>query len=668
MQTQDQNRQYSASDHFLAANEQMGKGAAMKAFSICVVGLEQFPEDPNLLCLAARSCIAIDRLREARLYLEKAREGNVGLSMLHETWADLLLLEGQPGEAVKSYRQAVRLDPGREQAIQVKIDKSRTVMSSNRPQRGKRREVMGFAPEMAQAGQLERDGEPAKAEDIYRDILRRDPEHVEAMRMLAAVAVRHRQYRDAEVFLLRATSIAPDYARVWLELAGAQMEQEKLEEAIASSRRVVELTPDIAESHIALANALARADRAEEALSVYRQALEISPAHPGAFSGAGQQLKTLGRQEEAIAVHRENMLRNPGNAEPYWSLANMKTFDFSDRDIANMETQLLRSDLDELAQVQLCNSLGLAFERRRDYDQAFSYFQRGNDKRREAEIYDPVETEVATSRIIEVFTGEFLRKHQGHGDPDRSPIFVIGLPRSGSTLIEQILASHSQVEGTHELSDLAQVVRTIPKKNRNDRFPENLKGLKSQLWSQIGQQYLQRTEKFRSGAPLFIDKNPNNFVYAGLLHLILPNARIINARRHPLDSCFGSYKQLFASGQPFTYDLTEIGEYYLQYQKLMDHWQQVLPGKILDVNYEEVVVDLETQVRRILDYCDLPFEQGCVDFHQTERAVKTASSEQVRQPIYSSSVNLWKNYESHLEELIEVLQPLLQQYEEIPVL
>lgn len=337
----------------------------------------------------------------------------------------------------------------------------------------------------------------------------------------------------------------------------------------------------------------------------------------------------------------------------------MKIFRFTDADIEAMESLLQDAELEDLATVQLCNALGFAYEKRKDFDKAFSYFQRGNEKQREAETYDPVETEVATDRQIEVFDAQFIRKCEGNGDADPSPIFIVGLPRSGSTLIEQILASHSQVEGTHELNDLAITVQSIPKASRMERFPDNLPGLEPHLWSKFGKYYLQRTMKFRDNAPRFIDKNPNNFFYIGLIHLILPNAKIINARRGPLDSCFGSYKQLFAKGQSFTYDLTEVGEYYIQYQRLMDHWHDVLPAKVLDVQYEDVVADLETQVQRILEYCELPFEQTCVDFHQTERVVKTASSEQVRQPIYSSSVDLWKNYEDNLGELIEVLEPLL---------
>jgi tetratricopeptide (TPR) repeat protein len=438
------------------------------------------------------------------------------------------------------------------------------------------------------------------------------------------------------------------------------MEQEKLAEAIKSAEELVELTPDMAESHITLANAQAKANYPEQSIASYRTALKIAPAHPGAFSGLGQQLKTVGRQQDAVAVHRENIRANPGNADPYWSLANMKTFRFTESEVAAMEALLEDEGISDLALQQLCNSLGLEYEQRGDHERAFDYFRRCNENRRTSEAYDPVETEVRADAVIETFSAEFLSLNQGQGVSDESPIFIVGLPRSGSTLIEQILASHSQVEGTHELSDLDRVVRAIPRSRpKGGRFPEILTELGSRAWSKMGNQYLERTQKYRSGLPRFIDKNPNNFIYAGLLQLILPNAKIIDARRAPLDSCFGSYKQLFASGQPFTYDLTELGEYYLQYHRVMGHWQSLVPGRVLRVDYENVVSDLESQVRRLLDYCELPFEEACLNFHATDRPVKTASSEQVRQPIYASSLNLWRNYEPYLEELIDALEPLL---------
>ena len=339
----------------------------------------------------------------------------------------------------------------------------------------------------------------------------------------------------------------------------------------------------------------------------------------------------------------------------------LKTFQFEEAEITAMESLLADESLPDESRAQLHNALGLHFEACMEYDRAFSHFRECNRHRRMLETYDPVDTEDTHGRIIESFTPEFLEQHQRAPDAEVTPILVVGLPRSGSTLIEQILASHSQVDGTHELSDLQRTVQAVCQSvHRRKRFPEALAKLSTEGWRKMGKEYLERTRIHRGSAPFFVDKNPNNFIYAGVLSLALPNAKIIDARRHPLDSCFGSFKQLFASGQPFTYDLTELGEYYLQYRRLMDHWHRLLPGFVLEVHYEEVVSDLETQVRRILDFCGLPFEEACLRFHETERAVKTASSEQVRRPIYSSSVNLWRNYEPHLEELIHILEPRLK--------
>ena len=316
-------------------------------------------------------------------------------------------------------------------------------------------------------------------------------------------------------------------------------------------------------------------------------------------------------------------------------------------------------------QVQLHNALGLEFDLRKDYDRAFEFIDRGNILRREQEFYDRVENEERTDLSIETFSPQFFDEHAGSGCPNPAPIFIVGLPRSGSTLLEQILSSHSTIDGTHELSDLGRIVRGDPRlMTPPARYPTSVASLEPAQLRQLGDEYIERTRRHRGDAEYFTDKNPNNFVHIGLLHLILPNAKIINARRHPLDSCFGSYKQLFASGQPFTYDLVELGEYYLQYQRLLDHWHAVLPGKVLDVRYEDVVADLDGQVRRILDYCGLEFEESCLRFHETQRSVKSASSEQVRTPIYSTSVHSWRHYESQLGPLIETLEPLLIQLPE----
>lgn len=602
--------------------------------------------------------IAQGRADEARHHIERAKSLHPTFASSHEVFGDLMLLEDQFEQAIKSYQHSLQLAPGSSQ-LNAKINRTRDLIKAYGT--GLPKNNMEFVEEITKAEEFKRDDEPAKAEKIYRDVLRRNPNHVEAIRLLAAVASKHRRYKDAEILLLRAVSLAPNYGRAWLDLSKTQIEQGKLSEAIKSGEELVKSNPDNAEPYIALANAQALGYFTAQAIENYRKALDISPGHPGAYSGLAHQLKTVGRAQEAIDSHRQNIAANPTNTDSYWNLANMKTFRFTDEEVKAME-QLLESDeLEDLPITQLSNSLGLEYEGRKDYDRAFEHFQHGNDIRRQSEIYNSADRGALIESIIDVFSEQFLAQNQGAGANDPAPILIIGLPRSGSTLIEQILASHSQVEGTHELADLEQIMQAFKKPNsKRLPFPKSIIDLKQQAWGKIGNHYLERTQKYRSGMPRFIDKNPNNFIYVGLLHLILPKAKIINARRHPLDSCFGSYKQLFASGQPFSYDLTDLGEYYLQYQSIMDHWHQVLPGKVLDVNYADVVADLDTQVRRILDYCELPFEEECLRFHETERAVKTASSEQVRQPIYASSVNLWQHYESNLGELIDVLEPLLR--------
>jgi len=407
------------------------------------------------------------------------------------------------------------------------------------------------------------------------------------------------------------------------------------------------------------AAAVGLAGRHEDAIEMYRKAIAVSPGRAGAMCSMAHLLKTIGHQDEAIAQYRASIAARPDHAEAYWSLANLKTFRFEDAEVTAMETLLNDERLSDLARSQVHNALGFAYEARKDYDRAFANFRECNGIRRRSESYDPVDTESTHDRVIEMFTAEFLAQ-AGAGPVNPTPIFIVGLPRSGSTLLEQIFASHSQVDATHELHDLTRAVQTPRRARKQDRFPEFLGKPRTAGWSRLGRAYLERTARYRAGAPYFVDKNPNNFIFAGVLKLAMPNAKIINARRHPLDSCLGAYKQLFASGQPFTYDMTELAEYYLQYQRLMDHWHAVMPGFMLDVHYEDVVTDLEGQVRRLLDFCGLPFEETCLNFHQTQRAVKTASSEQVRQPIYSSSVNLWRNYEAHLDTLVHILEPLLQ--------
>jgi len=644
-------------------------GDAKMCLTACNVALKRFPKDVNLLCLSARANISLRLFEDAKKSLDEAILIAPDFIMARDTYGDLLFIQGQPDQALKEYQYTLQLDPSRTH-IEEKIERAKELQIKLQTLQKKAQEDhsiisqqrLSFEEEMTQAREHKESGRGKEAEDIYRSILKRDPNHVEAARLLARIAMDHERYHEAEILLMRVVKNAPDYARAWIDLANTQNDQDKHHEATKSAHELLRITPESAESYMLYAGIIGSAGRHEAAIIAYEKAIKLSPQKAGAFSSMAHHLKTIGRQDEAIAAYRHSIAIKPDHTESYWSLVNLKTFQFKDEEIDTMQALLLKKDLSDESRVHLHNALGLEYESRKEYQKSFDNMTKCNQLRRKAESYDPVETELLHQKIITIFNAGFFEQDAADVS-DVSPIFIVGLPRSGSTLLEQILASHTQVEGTYELSDLSRTMQSVRRQNPRGKksFPESLEHFNLQQWVAIGQGYLESTQKYRTDRAFFVDKNPNNFTFIGALKLALPNAKIINARRHPLDSCYGSYKQLFASGQSFSYDLVELGEYYLQYQNLMEYWHQVLPNFILDVHYENVVNDLETEVERILDFCGLPFEEHCLRFHETERAVKTASSEQVRQPLYSSSVNLWRNYENNLGDLIEILKPLLIQ-------
>ena len=640
----------------------MQTGEAESAEAICAGALDQYPGDANFLCLSARALVKLRRFDEANARIERALSIFPEFERAYELRGELLFAKGELPAAAEAFQQALKLDPKR-QRIRVKLGQVFLRLGRVEEARALKGEIIKSSADnkdIAKAAELEKEEKFAEAEKIYRRILARHPDNVSAMRLWAALGVRQKQYADAEVLLKKAVELAPDFALAWADLWIVQFEQEKSEDAIKSAKRLINLEPRRANGHLLLGSAHMSAGHHQDALESYDNALEITPDHVGAWCGKGNVSRTIGDQDGAISAFRKSIKANPLFAEAYWNLANLKTFRFEDSEVDDMLALVGDERIPNEGQVQLNNALGLEFDGRKEYDRAFEYIDRGNKLRREREFYDRVQNEEMIDMSIEAFSRQFLEDNYGHGDPEPAPIFIVGLPRSGSTLLEQILSSHSKVDGTHELRDLALTIRSNREMSgRGAQYPKSVANIDQDGFKCLGSEYIERTLRHRGGRPFFTDKNPNNHVHVGLLHLILPNAKIINARRHPLDSCLGSYKQLFAEGQSFSYDLVELGEHFLQYQRLMDHWHEVLPGKVLDVQYEEVVADLEGQVRRILEYCELGWEDTCLRFHETSRPVKSASSEQVRRPIYSSSVNTWRHYERHLGALIEVLEPLL---------
>ena len=651
-----------SAQQFQEAQRLLQGGDAAPAEAICADVLSGQPNDANFLCLSARALVRLGRYGDADARIERATSLYPKFARPHEARGELLAAQGLVQDAVDAYRTALELDPKRQHA-RVRLGQLLLVLGEVDEAQALKSEFMELDQDnrdIARAGELEKQEKFAEAEKIYRSVLTRHPDNVTAMRRWARLGMQEKRYGEAESLLKQAVKVAPGFSGAWSDLCSAQFEQEKYEQAADSARHLTRLKPGSAEGHVWLAAVTAAEGNHTGAVRYYDKALEVEPGHSGAMCGKGNALRTVGDQEGAIAAYRASIEARPLYVEAYWSLANLKTFRFEEHEVQALLALLDDDRVAPEGQVQLNNALGLEFEARGDYGKAFEFFDHACMLRREQEFYDRVENEERTDLTIEAFSLDFLDANAGNGCPDPAPIFIVGLPRSGSTLLEQILSSHSQVDGTHELADLGRIVRSRPVLVEPPaRYPASIVDLDAREFPRMGLEYIERSRRHRGQAPLFTDKNPNNFVHVGLLHLILPNARIVNARRHPLDSCFGSYKQLFAAGQPFTYDLVELGEYYLQYQRLMDHWREVLPGKVLDVHYEEVVADLEGQVRRILDHCGLEFEESCLSFHETERSVKSASSEQVRRPIYASSVNLWRRYEEHLGPLIETLEPLL---------
>jgi hypothetical protein len=380
----------------------------------------------------------------------------------------------------------------------------------------------------------------------------------------------------------------------------------------------------------------------------------------------------LGRRQETVQSYQAAAAARPGFGDAYWSLANLKTYCFSDSEIARMRAEENTPGAQPVDRYHLCFALGKALEDRGEYAESWRYYERGNALKRAESRYRPEIMETNTRRQIEVCTAEFFAARAGVGVPDPDPIFIVGLPRSGSTLIEQILASHSKVEGTYELSDIPRIVLELQGSRpgpADSRYPGVLTELAPEDFRKLGERYMTDTRAYRGSKPLaeapapyFIDKMPNNFRHIGLIHLLMPNAKIIDARREPMACCFSNLKQLFASGQEFTYNIEDIARYYRTYLDLMQHWDEVLPGRVLRVSYEDVVGDLEGNVRRILEFCGLDFERACLDFHQTERSIRTASSEQVRQPLFREGLLQWRNYEPWLRPLEDALGDALTRY------
>ena len=514
------------------------------------------------------------------------------------------------------------------------------------------------------------DGRIAVAEQLLREHLMEFPTDVAAIRMLAEVAGRLKRYTDAENLLVRCLELAPGFRAARQNYAQILHRQQKPVAALEQIDLLLATEPRNPGLRNLKAAVLGTIGEYEQALELYAGVVAEYAQQPKIWMSYGHALKTAGKLQESIAAYRKSIELSPGLGEAWWSLANLKTFRFTSDEVTALRGQLERTDLTAEDRFHFQFTLGKALEDAALYAESFHYYAEANQLRRAAVRYDPEENSDHVRRCKALFTGTFLADRAGFGTPDPDPVFIVGLPRSGSTLVEQILSSHSAVEGTMELQDLVIIARRLGGKVKRadvSSYPEILAGMPADELRALGAEYLARTRiQRKTSAPFFIDKLPNNWAHTGLIHLILPSARIIDARRHPMSCCFSGFKQHFARGQHFSYRLEDIGRYYRDYVELMAHFDAVLPGRVHRVIYEQLVADTEGEVRRLLDHCGLPFESGCLEFYRNERAVRTASSEQVRQPIYTDSLAQWRHYETWLDPLKDALGPVLDVYPAVP--
>ena len=490
------------------------------------------------------------------------------------------------------------------------------------------------------------------AEESYKKVLKKDKNNIDALRLLGLLAFKTKDYEIAERLFLKVLQLDPSFSLAWDNLAKLYRIQNKLLKSIPAFENLIKLDPRNFEALVSLGTVYIKLSKYHEGIKLYEESLKIKPENPRVYLSLGHALKTIGEREKSEAAYQNAIKYFSLSGEAYWSLANLKTYEFSDKEIINMESSLTKNiHPNEMTQMHF--ALGKAYESKRQFDKSFKHYAEGNWQQRKQISYNAEDYKISIDELIDFFDKNknlYNSKAQSNFD---DPIFILGLPRSGSTMIEQILSSHSLIEGTQELPNILAISRDIKLIDQKKGYPQNLLGLNQSYFDDLGKKYIDETKWARSSKPFFIDKMPNNFVHIGLIKLILPKAKIIDARRNPMDTCFSCFKQYFAKGQHFTYDLDDIARYYKDYIRLMDYWKKLFPEEIFTIHYEQVIDNPNDRIRDLLEFCNVKFEDNCINFHKSKRPVKTASSEQVRQPMYKTGLDYWKNYSNNLDTLLK---------------
>ncbi|MBU6378982.1 MAG: sulfotransferase [Gammaproteobacteria bacterium] len=640
----------------------LGRGRYAEVLQVADAYLGEHRGHRELLYLIAVAQRMLQRIPEALGTLATLQSFHPRYSRLFQERGHCHVMQRDAVKAIEAFEWAIRYNPALPASWQA-LERLYRIA-------GRQRDSANAASHVAKLGSLPSaviaargmvaDGDFQDAERTIRAHLAEQPDDVEALRVLSMIA-RHFEYNtDAEVLLDKLLERAPGYNSARYDLVLTLVDLHKHQRAREEAERLMAAEPQNPGVKVTHAGILMALGDVAGSIERYQQLLEKMPRDSELHQSLGHAYKTNGESAQAIESYHRAIEVRPDFGEAYWSLANMKTYRFTDFELQRMRQYEAQPYLQTADRYHLCFALGKALEDRGEYAESFEYYARGNALKKEGSIYRAAAQERAVGRQMEICTPEFFAERRGWGCPDAAPIFVLGLPRAGSTLLEQILASHQQVEGTMELANIPRLVGALGsgEKFGDTHYPGVLPDLTAAQCREFGEAYIRDTRVYRSGKPHFIDKMPNNFRNIALIQLILPNARIIDARRDAMDCCFSNFKQLYANGHPFAYDLDDIGRYYRAYVGLMDHWERVLPGRVLCVRHEDVLADLEGSVRRILDYCGLPFDEACVQFHRTERRVHTASAEQVRRPINRDGVDQWRPYEPWLGPLKEALGPL----------
>jgi tetratricopeptide (TPR) repeat protein len=615
--------------------------------------LPRVPDNRDVLYMTAIALRYLEHVPEALNVLQRLEAVHPDYPRLHQERGHCYLALRSTTPAILAFERAVKLSPS--------LVASWRALEALYRSSGKTAEAQHAASQLANLANLPAeivtaysmyaDNELADAERLLRRYLLGHGAQAEGMRLLAQIGLRMGAPEEAEVLLEKVVAFAPEYDAARYDYATVLLKRHKHAQARDQLNALLEKGPNNPAYRGLLAAVYAGFGDYAKALPLYVELLKETPGDAELQLTVAHALKTIGRSDEAIDAYRAAAAARPRFGEAYWSLANLKTYRFSEAEVARMRLDENAPDIRVEDRYNLCFALGKAYEDLGAYPDAFAYYERGNALKKAEVGYDPAILERSMHMQMSLCTREFFAARTGNGCRDPSPIFIVGLPRSGSTLLEQILASHSQVEGTMELAHVPRLVQDLQATGAASRYPGILADLTPADFKRLGEEYMTVTRRYRTGKAFFIDKMPNNFRHIGLIQLMLPNAKIIDARREPLACCFSNYKQLFAAGQPFTYSIEDISRYYRLYLEVMAHWDRALPGKILHVQHEQVVLDLEANVRRLLDFCGLDFEPGCLDFHTTRRDIHSASSEQVRQPLNRQGLDQWRHFEPWLGPL-----------------